>query len=137
MQGNNGSESDEIKPTADDNQQPEKDKKQRRTLAERLANAQKRKQKADEDERKLLKSLADGAKKETNKFKAVLGNAAISFIKTCETYETAMKLIHLLRKEVVKENNSEATKFFDRLAIEQLALRKKDDDANGETPPQA
>lgn len=133
---NNGSESSETKSTADENQQPEKDKKQRRTLAERLANAQKRKQRADEDERKLLKSLADAARKETNKFKAVLGGAALHEIKTMKSHEGARNLLVLLRNRVTKEDQCWADANFDRLAIQILELRKQEGRANGESPPQ-
>jgi len=137
LQGNNGSESAENKSTADENQQPNKDKKKRRTTAERLMALQAKMKEEELKERKLLKSLADDATKETSKFKSVLGGAALHALKTMESHENATKFIARLRKNVTKEDQRWADANFDRLAIQLLVLRDKDDDANGETPPQA
>jgi len=134
---NKGSESSETKSTADENQQPEKDKKQRRTLAERLAALQAKMKEEELKERKLMKSLADDARKETNKFRSVLGGAAMHAIRTMESHENARKFIAMLRKNVTKEDQRWADANFERLAIQLLVLRDKDNDANGETPPQA
>lgn len=134
VQNNNGSEPTEIKPAADENQNPEKDKKGRPTIAERLAKAKERKQKAEEDERKLMKDYAAAEKLQTKKFKSVVGGACLRLLKVMRNHQEATKLAAQLRLLVDKKDQRWADAHFDNFAIQLLEDRNNKNGANGESP---
>jgi hypothetical protein len=154
-EANNGSESADIKPTADENQQPKKEnngsesgdikptadennhkgnRKKRRPDAEILANLQKQIEKIAAKQR-LVKNRHEKLRdKELIKLKLVIGGACLNQTKNVGTAENTKKLNDLINKHVLVCDKSWHSQHFNRLFKEHTTPKSDEGDANGVSP---